>query len=183
MHGIIFAEFRRYAEARLGPAVWPTLAEQAGLANRMFLMAEQFPDVEFQALVVAAAGRMKLPLAAVLEDFGEFLAPDLLKMHAHSVPADWRTLELIEHTEEAIHQVVRQGNPNAFPPRIACTRVGEHEVVIRYTSQRKLCALAKGIVRGVAAHYGEGIRITESTCMLQGADCCTIAVEAGPHLT
>lgn len=183
MHGIIFAEFRQFAEARLGPKAWAELVDQAGLADRVFLVAQQFPDVEFQALLAAAARRLKLPVAVVLEDFGEFIAPDLIKMHAHSLPAEWRTVDLLEHTEEAIHQVVREGNSVAFPPRLQCTRHGEHAVTIRYASRRKLCALAKGIVRGVAAHYGEGVRISESTCMLQGAECCTITVEAGPHLT
>jgi predicted hydrocarbon binding protein len=111
---------------------------------------------------------------AVLEDFGRFVAPDLLKMHAHSVQPQWRTLDLVEHTEAAIHQVVRQTHADAQPPRIACTRKTECDLVVEYSSPRKLCAFAKGIVGGIAAHYGEQVAITESSCMLKGDDRCIL---------
>jgi hypothetical protein len=40
-----------------------------------------------------------------------------------------------------------------------------------------MCAVAKGIAKGVAAHYSENIRISESTCMLRGAADCRITIK------
>lgn len=57
-------------------------------------------------------------------------------------------------------------------------RTGEREVVVTYRSKRKMCPVAKGIVKGVAAHYGERILITEPSCMLHGAGACEITVAA-----
>ena len=42
--------------------------------------------------------------------------------------------------------------------------------------RRKLCSVAKGIVRGVAAHYKEPVSITEGSCMLRGGRDCQILV-------
>ena len=42
--------------------------------------------------------------------------------------------------------------------------------------RRKLCSVAKGIVRGVAAHYQEPVSITEGSCMLRGGRECQILV-------
>ena len=41
-------------------------------------------------------------------------------------------------------------------------------MLVKYTSQRKLCAVAKGIAQGVANHYGEPLTITKSQCMNEG---------------
>lgn len=51
------------------------------------------------------------------------------------------------------------------------------EVVITYSSERKLCAVAKGIVKGIGAHFQERISIRESECMLKGAPACRISVK------
>jgi predicted hydrocarbon binding protein len=39
-----------------------------------------------------------------------------------------------------------------------------------------MCAIAKGIATGLAAHYGETVRITETSCMHKGDPECTISV-------
>ena len=180
MHGMIFSELRQFVEMRMGAAVWPSVVKGANLPDRLYLLAQQFPDSDFQALVAAAAKMMNTSTSTLLEELGEFVAPDLLQLHAHSVRPEWRTLDLIEHTEQAIHQVVRQGDSGARPPKIETKRIGKYELVITYVSQRKLCAFAKGIMQGIAAHYGEGLHITETTCMLEGAEQCTIKVDASP---
>jgi predicted hydrocarbon binding protein len=51
-------------------------------------------------------------------------------------------------------------------------------VLITYDSPRKLCAVARGIVRGVASHFGERIAIEGRRCMHRGDPHCLIAVRA-----
>lgn len=181
MHGMIFAALRQFVETRMDADVWPRLVAAADLPDRLYLLAQQFPDSEFRALVTAAAKMMDIPTYTLLEHLGEFVAPDLLQLHSHSVRPEWRTLDLIEHTEQAIHQVVRQGSSGARPPEIVTKRIGDNELRVIYVSQRKLCAFAKGIMRGIAAHYTERARITETTCMLDGAEQCTIQIRIDPQ--
>lgn len=176
MHGIIFAELRRFAEVELGPESWSTLVAEAGLPANVYQVAHQFPDSEFGALLGVIARKLGRPVATVLQDFGAFIAPGLLKMHAHSIRPDWRTLDVIEHTERAIHQVIRQGDSNAQPPEISVGRIDSRELLLEYRSGRKLCAFAKGIVLGIARHYAEEVAIHETTCMLEGADCCRLNI-------
>lgn len=49
-----------------------------------------------------------------------------------------------------------------------CTRTGPDEIVVDYTSARRMCALAKGIAKGVAKHYRESIAITEGSACSRG---------------
>lgn len=176
MHGIIFAELRRYAENELGPESWPLLVADAGLSGKLYQVAQQFPDSEFRTLLAAIARALSRPAETVLQDFGSFIAPGLLKMHAHSIRPDWRTLDVIEHTERAIHQVIRQGDSYALPPEISVGRISSRELLLGYRSGRKLCPFAKGIILGIAHHYAEDVVIDETTCMLDGADCCRMKI-------
>ena len=49
------------------------------------------------------------------------------------------------------------------------------EVTLAYASPRKLCAVARGIGRGIATHFGETLSIRESSCMHRGAPACIIS--------
>ena len=67
------------------------------------------------------------------------------------------TLDVIEHTEQTIHRVVRRRQPGALPPRLRTVRVGPKMVILTYDSPRRLCAVARGIARGVAARFAEAL--------------------------
>ena len=54
-------------------------------------------------------------------------------------------------------------------------------MVVVYSSGRKLCALAVGIVQGLSAHYGEPIAIDHEICQHRGAPSCHIGVRVLPN--
>ena len=176
MHGIILSELRKYVEARHGAETWPALLRAAGLEGNVYLPIRSYPDAEVVALVSAASAATGAPADVILEDFGSFIAPDLVAMYRSLVRPEWRTLELLENTEETIHRVVRLKDATATPPELRCERAAPDRVVIRYGSPRRMCAVAKGIVRGVAAHYGERVEIEERRCMHRGDEECEIEV-------
>ena len=91
----------------------------------------------------------------------------------------WKTLDLIEHTEESIHTVLRARDDAAEPPHLSVRRDGPRVAVLTYRSHRRLCAVAKGIAHGVAAHFGERLSITEEACMAGGAPACTLRLQVG----
>src|SRR4029077_16440144 len=116
MHGIIFSQLRKYVETNRVASAWGTLLKQAHLENRSYLSVSEYPDAEMEALVSAAAGMSGQTATVVLEDFGAFIAPLLMNMYRHLIPGDWKTLDVIEKTEETIHHVVRVQTPGAKPP-------------------------------------------------------------------
>jgi predicted hydrocarbon binding protein len=180
MHGLILSEFKRFSEAGNGNGAWSQLLREAGLADRTYVRSETYPDAEVAALVGAAARHAGSDVQTVLEQFGEFIAPTLMSVYNPFIKPEWKTLDMIEHTENNIHRAVRLRDPLAVPPRLKVRRVSPSEVVVIYESERKMCALAKGIARGVAQHYGERIELNELTCMLTGKPSCTIAIKLIP---
>jgi predicted hydrocarbon binding protein len=180
MHGLILVELKRFTEAENGNGAWRHLLHEAGLADRTYVMGETYPDAEVAALVGAAARHRGADVQTVLQQFGEFIASTLMSVYKPFIKPEWKTLDMIEHTENNIHRAVRLRDPLAIPPRLQVRRVSPSEVVVIYESERKMCALAKGIARGVAQHYGERIEINELSCMLKGRPSCTIAIKLIP---
>jgi hypothetical protein len=176
MHGIIFSELKRFVDETLGGDAWPRLLRESGVARPAYLPVQAYPDQEVVALVSTASRLTNTPVPALLHAFGEFIVPTLVRMYGHLLKANWKTLDVIEQTEGTIHAVVRAREPGAQPPMLSCTRPKPDEVVVTYSSPRKLCPLLKGIVGGLATHFRERVGLTESACMLTGAPACKISV-------
>lgn len=176
MHGIIHSQLQKFVVTHHGKDVWRALLKEAGLAHKSFLVSQAYPDEDVLSLVSTASRMTGVAANDVLEAFGEFLTPDLIGIYGQLVRPEWRTLDLLEHTEATIHHVVRIRNPGAHPPALQCSRQSPKDVVITYSSPRRMCAVARGIVRGVAKHYQESVTITEPECMHAGCPACKISV-------
>ena len=178
MHGTIFFELKKFVETKLGGReAWDRLLSESELGARTYEVMADYPDSEVIKLISTVSRITGAPVPAILEDFGEFIAPDLLQMYSGVINPAWKTLDVIEHTEDEIHRVVRLHNRDAHPPNLKCVRTSEDEVVIEYSSQRKMCDVAKGIAKGLAKHFEESISISESSCMNKGDSICSIHIK------
>jgi hypothetical protein len=176
LNGIIFIEIGKFAQSRLGPQGWAKAIQAAGIPSRVYYRVAEYPDEEAFALVSALSAALHEPVPAVLEGLGEFIVPDLVRMSRYWVKPQWKTLDLIEHTEETIHETLRQEGSQTNPPRLRTRRTGAREVVVSYDSPRRMCFLAKGIIAGLAKHYGESVTLTEPSCMHRGDASCELII-------
>lgn len=64
----------------------------------------------------------------------------------------------------------------AYPPKLHVQPLNELGVLVSYTSERGLCALLEGLLRGTAAHYGEQVVVEEIQCMHRGDPGCVFSV-------
>jgi hypothetical protein len=176
MHGIVPAEFKFYVETQHSSIAWSTLLAEAGLTAKPYVPFERYPDAEVLALIGAAARLTRRSSDDLLQDFGRFLAPTLLKTYGFLVEPHWKTMDLLLHTESNIHRTVRSRDPNADPPRLHFERTGPNTLVLHYNSPRRLSALARGIIQGVASHYRERVTIDETT-KADGGSTLAIAID------
>jgi len=68
------------------------------------------------------------------------------------------------------------GSPEPTPPRLRVERQGPDALVLKYTSERKMCKVGEGIAKGLARHCGERIAIDQATCMQRRDPECSIRV-------
>ena len=78
MQAVIFAELKKYAETRLGADAWRPLLREAGVTRPLYAPGQDYPDQEAGAIVGVASRKTGLAPDAVLQDYGEFIAPDLV---------------------------------------------------------------------------------------------------------
>lgn len=177
MYGLILSQLKKYVEGNFGGGTWSAALDNAGITTKAYINIREYPDEDAAAVVAATAKQIGKPTEELLEDFGEFTASRLMDLYQPMIAPEWKTLDVIEHTEETIHQLIRRRNPGAKPPALKCTRRSNDEVVITYSSPRRMCGVAKGIAKGVAKVYEEPIRVTEKSCMHKGDANCTICVK------
>jgi Haem-NO-binding len=159
MHGTILTLLKRYVQTQYDHSTWVKLMELSELDKVAFDHKTVYPDEHMYALVGHAAEMTGLSAGELHEKFGEYLVPDLMYMYQKLLRPEWKTLDMLEHTELTMHKQVRQEHAENSPPVLDVTRLGPNELMINYVSPRRMGGLAVGIVRGVAAYYDEADRI------------------------
>jgi Haem-NO-binding len=174
MHGIIHLELQNFVVQHHGETAWRALTGAAGLSNEIYTPLRSYPDEQIVALVGAAVQLTGTDAKALLEAFGAFLVPRYLALYGNLLRPEWRTLDVLENAENTIHRVVRLREPGALPPRLQAQRVNPRAIRMNYDSPRKLCAVARGIARGIAGHFREQLTISDEQCMHRGDRECVM---------
>ena len=175
MHGLIVNQLRQFVVHAFGRELWTRMRADTGLEiDDVPAIDRSYEDADVVALVQAAAAASGADAQDLLEQFGEFLAPALLRIYAPILRPEWRTLDVIQHAEARIHRVVRRQDAQAAPPYLTATRSSADVVEVNYESPRRLCAVARGIMHGLATHFNERLDIQQPTCMLRGDPACRL---------
>ncbi len=184
MHGLIFFYIQKFADsAAAGATSWSKLRSTVTTSHEKYLPSGVYPDADAVHLLDSIAQSAHASLPTIVERFGEFLAPHLIKVAGKHIDPGWTALDLIQNTEAIIHTMVRATNPGARPPVLDTVRQGPHELTLIYSSERQLCGLARGLIRGIGKHYAEELGIEETSCMHQGAPFCTLVITSGERDT
>lgn len=176
MHGFVMNQLQQFVQSTANRSTWYAILEKAELPDAQFHAVADYPDEQMTALVGAASDVMSMAADDILESFGAFLGEALFTTYRPIIDPELRTIEFLEHVEDSMHKAVRARNSQAHPPVLDIKRTGADEVTIGYTSQRRLCSVARGMARGIAEHYGEPVTINEDSCMKHGDDQCLIRV-------
>lgn len=167
MHGIILKGYMDFVRDRHERGTWSTVREAAGVDRSVYLPVKSYPDTDFTKLVDATVEHTDRDRDALLEEFGEYVAPTLLDNYRTVIKNDWTALDVIERAGE------RYAPENGTA--VDCVRDGD-EVRVTYDSDLELCPLGKGIAKGVADRFDTDLDIGEEACQLDGGDHCEIVV-------
>ncbi|MGR8940818.1 MAG: FAD-dependent oxidoreductase [Gammaproteobacteria bacterium] len=177
MHGMVFGELKKFVDKKLGGDTWRTALLKAGLGSRVYVPIKVYPDTEILALISTLSGLTGMESPQILKEFGTFISADLLLLFRRQIQKNWTVMDLFEQIEDTIHNVVRLRNPGAKPPQLRVKRLSPENIVIHYTSSRRMCALGIGLIKGIADQFGDPITVSESSCMLHGDPACTIQIK------
>lgn len=179
MKGIIFVVFNLMVEERFGLSAWQGLLDRIRPpSGGVYTAAANYPDDEFFALVEGCAATFGKPAAQFMSDFGVFTLAAL----ANRYPDFFKGVtakQFLRSIDGVIHTEVKKLYPDATPPRFTYADPEPDRLVIYYSSQRRLCHFAEGLIDGTAKHFGVAIAHQQSRCQLRGDDHCRFELKFG----
>ncbi|WP_276281346.1 heme NO-binding domain-containing protein [Halorussus caseinilyticus] len=177
MHGIVLKGLKDFVTAEYDREAWRAIQDAAGLGGEVYVPITEYDDADALALVEAASDVTGEDVSDLLDAFGRFLVPPLVETYGVHVEEDWTGLELVANVEAYIHEALRAKQLSTYtPPALASEWVGDDRVRVTYASDRELCSLAVGLLRGVESYYDAAFEIEERTCMHDGDDRCELVV-------
>ncbi len=155
MHGSMFVLLKRFIESGHDYSTWVNLPQEAGIAHAPYQMDEVRLTGEMTAIMSAASRLTGIPSRQLMEKYGEALVPDLLLVYSKYIQPEWRTYEMLLHTEAAMHAAVKKEDSRASPPLLLVTKKGGRQLMVDYHSRRRMAGVAVGIIRGIARYFHE----------------------------
>lgn len=155
MHGSIFVLLKRFVENTYDYSTWVNLLEETGIDRVTYQMQEMYPTSEIFAIVGKAAEKTGKSGYDLMEQFGEFIVPDLMLVYNRYIHPEWRTYDMLLHTEEAMHGAVRREDSRTTPPKLLVTKKGSKHLIVDYHSKRRMAGVAVGIIKGIAKYFHE----------------------------
>ena len=173
MKGIIFNLLEDFIVENLGDDALEEILAGTGLrTTEPFVGPGSYPDEDLMALVAQVVERMGIPTDEALRAFGRFCIPPLVRrfpgfVTPHSHPKDFLlTVDAFHSTE------INKLFEGAQCPRFHYESPAPDRLIMRYESERRLCALVEGLLEGVATHFDVPIRHSQTACMLHGDPAC-----------
>lgn len=135
-----------------------------------------YPDADMMKLVTAASSALNRPGDHVLRWFGRHPLPLLADRYPQFFRPFTATRPFLLTLNDIIHPEVRKLYPGAGVPVFDFDASAPDTLAMGYTSARRFCAFAEGLIEGAAAHYGEEVAIEQPTCMNRGDKTCTLMI-------
>jgi heme-NO-binding protein len=178
VQGIFLDELEKFVVRELGQTGLARVRGLTGRGDGGYRFDGSYPDDELRLIVRGIAEATGTHPVDLLEMYSEGMVPGLLEVYGFLVDPRWSFIDFLVNTPDVIHKGLKVSSPAAKPPDMQVQRVGPESVAIFYRSKRRLCSVAKGIIRGAAKHYQVEVAIGEERCMLRGDPECVITVSA-----
>ena len=175
MKGIVFNVLEDAVVDQHGDGAWDEILASAG-AEGAYTALGNYPDEELMRLVDAACSLLGASRPEVLRWFGGVALPALAERYPEFVAAHDSAKSFLLSLDHTIHREVVKLYPDARPPRFVFEDTGDDRLVMQYFSERRLCAMAEGMIEATADHFGARASVDHTDCMHRGARNCTLAV-------
>jgi hypothetical protein len=174
--GIIFNLAEEVVSREHGEVVWDEILDEAGVSGS-YTSLGSYPDADLFAIVAAAAALYGMDPGCVLRHVAEGAMPLLAERYPQFFTPHQDACSFVLTLNDIIHPEVRKLYPGAGVPTFTYDRLDAHTVTMGYASERRLCLLAEGFVKGAALHYGQQVELDQPSCMLRGDDECVLRCE------
>lgn len=177
MHGSIFTTFSEMVIEKMGMPQWNELIDKTQPESQgIYTIGEQYEDSELVNMVVALSEKTGLPAEQLIQAFGEYLFASLYESCPTDISKIKSLREFLLVIDAVIHVEVKRLHPNAYLPKFEYEDGKDGELIMYYSSKRKLCHASIGLIYGAAKQFEQTITISHPQCMHNGSERCKLVI-------
>jgi hypothetical protein len=173
--GVVFNLLEEVVTRDYGQEAWDQVLDAAGL-DGAYTSLGGYPDDQLFALIGAASTALDKQPDEIVRWFGREALPLLAANYPHFFEHHTSARPFILTLNDIIHPEVRKLYPGADVPVFDFDATSNNGLLMGYSSARKLCSLAEGLIEGAADHYGEKASIEQLECMKRGDEKCLLQI-------
>jgi hypothetical protein len=162
MKGLVFTEFIEMVEGKFGDEMVEDIIELSNLeSGGAYTSVGTYPHEEMVSLVSNLSLKTDIPIETLLTVFGKYLFGVFETKYSAFFTHIKTGFDFLETIENHIHIEVKKLYPDAELPTFKTTRLDENTLEMIYSSERKMSALAKGLIEATFEYYQENINIDQ----------------------
>lgn len=178
MQGSIFTAFSDMVIDKMGMDEWNELLEKTEPESQgVYTSGEQYEDSELVNMVVALSEKTGIAPEKLIQAFGKYLFKSLYDNCPADVSAISNLRDFLLSIHSVIHVEVQRLHPNAYLPVFEYEDGEGTDLIMYYSSKRKLCHASVGLIYGAAQKFNEKITVTHPECMHTGKDRCKLVIK------
>ncbi len=183
MKGVVFNVVEDVVREVLSEDAWDDVIVEAGV-DGAYTSLGTYADEELAAIVAVTARAADMTASDTLRLVGRRGFKHLASRAPHVLDGldDWRAVLI--SLDGIIHPEVLKIYADATTPGFEAVTDGD-DLRVTYTSSRRMCALADGLILGSGDWFGTELVVEHESCVEDGDDSCTMrvsetSVEAAP---
>jgi len=154
MKGIVFTEFLDMVEEKFGYQVVDKILTQSKLeSGGVYTAVGTYSHAEIVALLMNLSDEVGVDPAVLLKTFGHHLFNTFLKAYPQFFEAEPNVFSFLNSIDNHIHVEVQKLYPDATLPKFTTEEHENGKMVMVYESERKMSALAEGLIEKALEHY------------------------------
>ena len=171
MKGIVFTEFLDMVEKKFGYDIVDQIIEDSNLqSNGIYTAVGTYPHSEVVSLLMNLSDKVKLDPGLLLKEFGIYLFDTFLASYPQFFSAVDNSFAFLHSIDNHIHVEVLKLYPDATLPKFLSHETEDGSMIMTYMSERKMAALAEGLIEKSIAHYGENCSIDTENLKEDGSE-------------
>lgn len=171
MKGIVFTEFLDMVEKKFGYEVVDQIITESKLeSDGVYTAVGTYPHSEVVQLLMNLSDAVKIDPAALLKEFGKYLFDTFLAGYPQFFSAVDNAFAFLHSIDKHIHVEVLKLYPDATLPKFHSEETADGTMIMTYNSERKMAALAEGLIEKSIAHYNENCTIISENLKEDGTE-------------
>lgn len=178
MQGSIYTTFSDMIIDKMGMEQWNELLEKTNPPSKgVYTSGQQYDDSELINMVVVLSEKTGIPAEKLVEAFGQYLFDSLYRSSPADVSGIDNLREFLLAIDNVIHVEVKRLHPESYLPKFEYEDGEDGELIMYYSSKRKLCHASIGLIFGASKKFEEEIEIAHPECMHDGEKRCKLVIK------